>query len=133
MVLPIIFFRYSDLFPIQAYQQQLTLTRSLDDPIAEATALMGSAVTEFAQDKAREAIMVLERALELSSQAGSLLLKSRVAWELGLAYEKIGDINRAIHFMDDHIAYTRSIDYFDGEDRATGVELLRKHISASQK
>ncbi|EDV22060.1 uncharacterized protein TRIADDRAFT_29035, partial [Trichoplax adhaerens] len=78
----------------------------------------------------KSAIAVLESALKIDSQ--SLRLRGSVYSALSTAYWRLGDTDRAIHFMNEDLQVAKQLEDVDGECRAVGNlgnALFAKHRS----
>ncbi len=78
---------------------------------------------------ARRAIEFFEQALVIDREIGNRIGEAIASWNLGLAYEKEGDLVRAAALMQVSVDYEREIGHPDAEGDVAQVEELRARMT----
>jgi len=91
---------------------------------ANATAHIG----DLRYDTRRERVPQLQAALAAAQRRGDRRGEAMGSWNLGLAYEQLGDVARAVEAMQLRVDYEREIGHPDAERHAARVEELRQRL-----
>ncbi|MBC7259163.1 MAG: tetratricopeptide repeat protein [Chloroflexi bacterium] len=73
----------------------------------------------------RRAIGFYEQALEIDREIGDRRGEGNACWNMGLAYEKLGDYARAAELMQVCVDYERAIGHPDAEKHAAYLAEVR--------
>jgi hypothetical protein len=81
----------------------------------------------------RRAIDFFEQDLAVAREIGDRQGETITSWNLGLAYEQLGDIASAIEAMQRHVDYEREIGHPDAVPHAAMVEALRQRLQGGAR
>ena len=77
----------------------------------------------------RRAIEFYEQYRQIACAAGDRRGEAIVSWNMGLAYENLGDLSRAAESMQVCVDYEREIGHPDAEKHAARVAALRARLA----
>jgi hypothetical protein len=74
----------------------------------------------------RRAVELYEQALAVHREIGDRQGEAIASWDLGLAYERLGDLARAASLMQVTVDYERAIGHPDADKHARGLAQVRR-------
>jgi tetratricopeptide (TPR) repeat protein len=80
----------------------------------------------------RRAIAYYEQHLELARELGERRDEARTSWNLGLAFEELGDLTAAIAAMQICLDFERAVGHPDADSDAATIERLRARLAVGQ-
>jgi tetratricopeptide (TPR) repeat protein len=80
--------------------------------------------------KHREAIKLHEQVLAIDREIGDRLREALASWNLGVAYEELGEIEKAISAMQFCVDYEREIEHPSANEHARYLENLRRKLNS---
>ena len=87
--------------------------------------------SDLALGNPRRAIQFYEQQLIIAREIGNLQGEALGSWNLGLAYEKAGEFDKAITALEVCVNFERSIGHPDTEKYAAKVNLLRTQLKGA--
>lgn len=103
---------------IDCHQQALTLSQEIEDRRSEGQIL----------GNLEQAILYHKKDLTISREVGDQFAEATASWNLGLAFEKLGDLNRAIDTLQKSFEYKRHIGHPVAKDHAVILDDLRSRL-----
>ena len=110
---------------IAMHQQGIRILKAGGYRLSLLEALVDLAETYLLAGQPTQARQTAEEALQLARELGAKRYEALAAWNLGLAYETLGDCARAAEWMQIRVDYERAIGHPDAEKHAQHLAQVR--------
>ncbi len=110
---------------LECFEKGLTLAQESKDGLCLASNLSGKGAALLLAGRLDDAIIALEESARVSHAIGQIEIAYYSVWNLGIIYERNGDLPKAIYHMQGLVDFLRSIGHADAEQRSSVVERLR--------